>query len=72
MRRREFIAALAGAAGWASTSRAQSPSPAIGFLSSASLERFARLVDAFRDGLHQLGFREGQNVTIDIGGQTMT
>jgi adenylate cyclase len=39
--------------------------PVNGFLSSASLERFAHLVDAFRDGLHQLGFREGQNVNIE-------
>jgi putative tryptophan/tyrosine transport system substrate-binding protein len=64
MRRREFLAFFAGTPAWASTSRAQSLVPVIGFLSSASLERFAHLVDAFRDGLHQLGFREGQNVTI--------
>jgi putative tryptophan/tyrosine transport system substrate-binding protein len=65
MRRREFLALLAGPA-WASTSLAQSsPTPAVGLLSSASLERFAHLVEAFRDGLHQLGFREGQNLTIE-------
>ena len=58
MRRREFLALLAGAPAWASTSLAQSPTPAMGLLSSASLDRFAHLVDAFRDGLHQLGFRE--------------
>ena len=59
MRRREFIAFFAGAPAWPDISRAQSLLPVIGFLTSASLERFA-LVDAFRDGLHQLGFREGR------------
>jgi putative tryptophan/tyrosine transport system substrate-binding protein len=34
-------------------------------LSSASLERFGHLIDAFLDGLQQLGFREGQNVSIE-------
>ena len=65
MRRREFVAAFAGAAAWVSTSRAQSVAPMIGILSSASLERFGHLIDAFLDGLQQLGFREGQNVSIE-------
>ena len=65
MRRREFVAAFAGAVAWASTLRAQSVAPVIGILSSASLERFSHLIDAFLEGLQQLGFREGQNVSIE-------
>ena len=61
MRRREFIAALAAAA-WPLNARGQPLTPVIGLLSSASPERFAHLIAAFRDGLRELGYTEGENV----------
>ena len=68
MRRREFITAIAGsAAAWPLAARAQqSNTPVIGFLGSRSLEDSANLVAAFRAGLGEIGFVEGQNVTIDF------
>jgi putative tryptophan/tyrosine transport system substrate-binding protein len=65
MRRREFIAGLAGAAGmWPLTTRAQQPVvPIVGFLSAASPD--LSYVAAFRQGLAESGYEEGRNVTID-------
>jgi len=67
VRRRQFIAFLgSGAATWPFRSRAQQPAmPVIGFLRSASFEGAAHLVAAFRQGLQERGFIEGQNVVID-------
>src|SRR3954470_1692550 len=66
MRRREFIALLGGtAASLPLAARAQPAIPVIGFLNSASPEGFARWVAAFRDGLRESGFVEGQNATIE-------
>jgi putative ABC transport system substrate-binding protein len=63
MRRREFITLLGGvAAAWPLTVRAQQP--LVGFLSSRSPGESADLVTAFRTGLRQMGFVEGQNVMI--------
>jgi putative tryptophan/tyrosine transport system substrate-binding protein len=65
MRRREFIAVTAGAAAWPLAARAQQPAlPLVGFLRSANPE--ARLVAAFRQGLSQNGYVEGQNVAIEF------
>ena len=66
LRRRDFIKALVGSATpWPLAARAQqSTIPAIGFLSSASSTGFAHRVAAFKEGLGQLGFIEGQNVVI--------
>jgi putative ABC transport system substrate-binding protein len=66
MRRREFIAGLGGAAAWPLVARAQQPAIAvIGFLSSGSLERYRLLLAAFRQGLNDGGYIEGQNVAIE-------
>lgn len=66
MNKRHFLAATALAAALPASTRAQQPAlPLIGFLSGASPAPFAHLVAAFRQGLGDSGFVEGQNVAIE-------
>src|SRR5690349_12346486 len=66
MRRRDALAVLGGAAVWPVSSRAQpAEMPVVGFLRSTPSEPFTHLVAAFREGLKETGFVEGQNVAIE-------
>jgi len=67
MRRRDVLVLLASAA-VARPLAAQTPRtavPVVGFLSGASAEGFATLLPAFREGLKEAGYREGENVAIE-------
>src|SRR5262249_38298721 len=71
MNRREFITLLGGAAGapsvlWPPAARAQQPTiPIVGYLHSDSPQTVAGLLAAFREGLSETGYIEGQNVAIE-------
>jgi putative tryptophan/tyrosine transport system substrate-binding protein len=65
MKRREFITVLSGAAAWPLAARAQSNLLVIGFLSTVPSQLYTIRLNAFRRGLNELGYFEGQNVEID-------
>jgi putative ABC transport system substrate-binding protein len=67
MRRREFIAGLAGAAAWPLVAGAQQPAmPVIGYLSARSADDdYKTFAAPFVQGLKETGYIEGQNVAIE-------
>jgi len=66
MRRREFITLLSSVTTWPLMALAQQPPmPVIGFLRSSTLADATNLVTAFRQGLQEIGYVEGQNVATE-------
>jgi len=67
MRRREFISLLGGAAAWPLTARAQRADkmPVVGFINAAAAQNYKLEIAAFLNGLREVGYIDGQNVTIE-------
>ena len=65
MKRREFLAFLAVVAALPLEASAQSRIPRIGFMGNSTAALEANLLDAFREGLRELGYEEGRNIIIE-------
>ena len=65
IRRREFIAGTGAALAWSKVSRSQQTMPVVGFFSTRSFTDAGSYLSAFRAGLQELGYREGQNIQIE-------
>ncbi len=65
MKRREFITLLGSAASLSVAAHAQQSMPVIGYLGISEQSGAKHIVDAFRSGLKEMGFVEGQNVAIE-------
>ena len=65
MRRREFLGVLGSVAAWPFETHAQQQMPVVGFLRSTTPADSVHLETAFRQGLKEAGFVEGQNVAIE-------
>jgi ABC-type uncharacterized transport system substrate-binding protein len=65
MRRREFITVVGSAVAWPLGAHAQQKIPRIGFMGNSTAALETNLVDAFREGLRELGYEEGRNIAIE-------
>ena len=67
MKRREFITLLGGAAAaaWPLAARGQQPTPIVGLINNRSAQEAVRNVAAFRKGLNETGYVEGQNLMVE-------
>jgi putative ABC transport system substrate-binding protein len=66
IRRREFLAALGGAASWPLAAQGQQAAmPVVGFLNGGSPDGYARATNRFHEGLQETGYIVGQNVAIE-------
>ena len=66
LRRRQFITLLGGAAAaWPLAAWAQQAMPVVGWMSGRSPEDSVHLLTAFRDGLRETSFIEGQNISVE-------